>query len=405
MRLIVKMLLGAILALLPVVTLAQPAPLSALARLQPAQSHIKGGSNSLEMSFAISQSVPWRVRLLDDPARLVIDVREVDWAGLGQIDQKAPQIKDMRAGIFRAGWSRLVVTLDGPWLVASSEMQTSSSGAMIKLRLEKGEYADFKAAASQPEPAEWAMPKETKIAPPKVIGRGPIVVVLDPGHGGIDPGAERGGLKEADLMLSFARELKELLLRDGRFKVVLTREEDEFVPLETRISVARRAQAHVFISLHADSVAEGDASGATIYTLSPEASDEAARALAERHERDDILAGIDLSAQDDLVATILMDMARTETAPRNERLSVELEKALRDGEVKLHRHPRQEAGFSVLKSPDIPSVLVEIGFMSSAKDLKLLGDPEWRSRVANALRMGILNWARQDMTIRALRGG
>jgi N-acetylmuramoyl-L-alanine amidase len=166
---------------------------------------------------------------------------------------------------------------------------------------------------------------------------------------------------------------------------VMTREEDVFVPLETRSSIARAAGAHVFISLHADALEEGQAVGATIYTLSDDASDEAAQALAERHDRDDLLAGIDLSAQDDLVATVLMDMARTETAPRIDRLALALELAIKAANLKMHRHPRQQAGFSVLKSPDIPSVLIELGFLSSDRDLARLRDPDWRGAMAATL--------------------
>lgn len=154
------------------------------------------------------------------------------------------------------------------------------------------------------------------------------------------------------------------------------------MPLETRISVARRAGAHVFISLHADALAEGQAQGATIYTLSDDASDEASKTLAERHGRDDLLAGIDLSAQDDLVATVLMDMARTETRPRIDRLAKALQSSIKSSELRMHRKPIQEAGFSVLKSPDIPSILLEVGFMSSARDLKRLNDAEWRVKMA-----------------------
>ena len=233
----------------------------------------------------------------------------------------------------------------------------------------------------------------------------PVVVVLDPGHGGIDPGAEREGQTEAKLMLTFARELKEALLRDGRFKVVMTRNEDVFVPLETRISIARAAGATVFLSLHADALAEGEAQGATVYTLAEEATDEAAQALAERHDRDDLLAGLDLSAQDDVVVTVLMDMARTETQPRVDRLAGHLVGAIKGAELRMHRHPHQQGGFSVLKSPDIPSALVELGFLSSARDLKRLEDPEWRARMAAALVAGLAAWAEEDRAIRAVKGG
>ncbi len=386
-------------ALLP----AAAQDLSALARLQPGGSRIAAAGEAVEVRLAISQPVPWRVRLLDQPPRLVLDVREVDWTGLETVPEAAPQVVDLRAGVFRPGWSRLVMELQGPMLVAASEMATGEAGAEIRLRLEGASAAAFAEAAARPEPAEWALPKGADLALPPPQGDGPVIVVLDPGHGGIDPGAERDGHTEADLMLTFARELKDALLRSGRFAVVMTRDDDVFVPLEARISVARAAGAHVFLSLHADALAEGEAQGATVYTLSEDATDEASQALAERHDRDDLLAGLDLSAQDDVVVTVLMDMARTETEPRTDRLAEALVAAIRAAELKMHRHPRQEAGFSVLKSPDIPSVLLEVGFLSSARDLKRLKDPEWRAKMAGALVAGLSTWAEEDAAIRALR--
>jgi N-acetylmuramoyl-L-alanine amidase len=376
--------------------------LSGLARLLPKASVIEDRGADVILRFGLSQPVPWRVRVLDEPPRVVLDFREVDWAGLGDVPRETATIVELRAGVFRPGWSRLVVELRQPMVVSRAGMITSPDVA-IEVTLAPASAADFAARAALPEPAEWALPDAAALPKPSLPGKGLMVVVLDPGHGGIDPGAERDDLTEADLMLTFARELKELLVRDGQFEVILTREDDVFVPLETRISIARAAGATLLMSLHADALAEGEASGATIYTLSDEASDVASQALAERHDRDDLLAGVDLTAQDDLVAGVLMDMARVETVPRTERLSEALEAAMRKADLTLHREARQRAGFSVLKSPDIPSVLVEIGFMSSAADLKRLTDPGWRARMAGALRDGIKAWATQDATLRALR--
>jgi N-acetylmuramoyl-L-alanine amidase len=227
-------------------------------------------------------------------------------------------------------------------------------------------------------------------------------VVLDPGHGGIDPGAERDGQSEANLMLLFAREFQEVLRRDARFEVVMTRNDDSFVPLEARISIARHVAADIFLSLHADALSEGEAVGATIYTLSDEASDEASATLAARHDRDDLLAGVDLTAQDDLVATVLMDMARNETEPRTDRLAKALVQAIKAADLKMHRYPHQRAGFSVLKSPEIPSVLIELGFLSSARDLARLQDAGWRAKMAEALRQALINWSDQEVAIKAL---
>jgi N-acetylmuramoyl-L-alanine amidase len=398
--------------------LAAAQELSALARLVPGQSALTDRAGEVVVDLALTQAVPWRVRVLDQPPRLVLDMREVDWAGLGSVTQSSAAVVDMRAGMVRQGWSRLVLELAGPHLVAEAEMDTADSGAdsradsgaasgavsgaRVRVRLQAVPQDAFAAQAAQPEPAEWALPSVADLPKPALRGAGPVVVVLDPGHGGIDPGAEREGLTEAGLMLTFARELKEVLVRDGGFSVVMTRDEDVFVPLETRITIARAAGAHVFVSLHADAIAEGEAVGATIFTLSDEASDAASQALAERHDRDDLLAGVDLTAQDDLVAAVLMDMARTETAPRIDRLARALQSAIKAEGLRMHRHPRQTAGFSVLKSPDIPSVLVELGFMSSAQDLARLTDAAWRARMALSLRDGLAAWAREDAAIQAL---
>ncbi len=373
--------------------------LSALARLDASQSSISETASSLDLSFAISQPVPWRVRLLDNPPRLVLDMREVDWTGVETIAHKA----DLRAGGFRPGWSRLVLMLGGPMRISSAEMQTQADTRLV-LRLEGTDQTSFATAASAPEPPEWALPRASDLPAALVKKGGPLIVVIDPGHGGIDPGAEREGQNEANLVLTFARELKEALLRDGGFQVVMTRESDVFVPLETRISIARAAGAQVFLSLHADAIAEGEAVGATLYTLAKDASDEASATLAERHDRDDLLAGVDLSQADDLVATVLMDMARTETTPRTARLAQSLVSAIQAAKLKMHSHPLQQASFSVLKSPDIPSVLLELGFLSSSRDLARLNDPDWRAKMAAALRDGLRAWAKEDAALSSLTG-
>lgn len=383
--------------------LAPPAAaqeLSALARLEAGASSVTDSGGRLALSLAVSQPVPWRVRFLDAPPRLVLDAREIDWTGSAGLELP-PGVLALRAGSFRPGWSRLVVELDGPRRLEAAEMATEAAGAVLRLALVPTDPASFAAEAARPDLPEWAMPDPAELPVLLPQGGGPITVVLDPGHGGIDPGAEREGQSEADLMLTFARELKEVLLRDGRFRVVMTREEDVFVPLETRTSIARTAEADLFLSLHADALAEGEAQGATVYTLAEEASDAASAALAERHDRDDLLAGVDLSDQDDVVAQVLMDMARTETQPRTDRLAQAMVAAIKGAEIRMHRNPLQTGGFSVLKSPDIPSILLEVGFLSSERDFARLTDPKWRARMAEALRGAILAWANEDATLRA----
>ena len=374
--------------------------LSALARLEPARSSMQVTETGLTLTLGISQPVPWRARLLDNPPRLVVDFREVDWRGIEGVRREG--VADLRAGIFRPGWSRLVAELRRPMVIERAGMSTDGA-TTVEVLLRPASAQEFSSKASVPEPPGWTLPKPAAISGGNPSDDGRFVVVLDPGHGGIDPGAETEGLKEAELVLTFARELKDLLMRDGSIEVFMTREEDAFVPLETRITVSRAAAADVFISLHADALAEGEAVGATVYTLSEEASDAAAQALAERHDRADLLAGVDLSEQDDMVARVLMDMARTETAPRADKLADALVASINAAGLRMHRHPHQTAGFSVLKSPDTPSVLLELGFMSSEKDLDRLQDTEWRSKMAAAVRDALVAWARDDAARRGLK--
>lgn len=375
--------------------------LSALARLAPDRSAMVPEGQGVELRLAISQPVPWRLRLMDKPPRLILDTREVDWTGIGALPLPEGVVA-LRAGVFRPGWSRLVVELARPMAVLRAEMQTPTDATAILVTLAPTDPESFVALAARSDLPEWAALEAAEIPSPLPKGGGPITVVLDPGHGGIDPGTTRDGQTEAALMLTFARELKEVLVRDGRFAVVMTRDDDLFVPLETRTSIAREAEADIFLSLHADALAEGEASGATVYTLDENATDAASAALAERHDRDDLLAGIDLSDQDDMVAEVLMDMARTETEPRTDRLAEAIVRAIKAAEIRMHRNPRQTAGFSVLKSPDIPSVLLELGFLSSARDFSRIVDPDWRARMAEAIRTALVDWSRDEAALRAL---
>ena len=378
-------------------------PLTGLARADGTGSRIWADGENLAIELVLSQPVPWRVRMLAAPPRLVMDFREVEFGALDlhRLAAGAPgQVVAVRAGRLREGWSRLLVELDRPRLVGLSELRTGQKGgdmALLRLRLRPATAEDFAAEAARPDPPGWALPRPAGPSEPgKPRGSGPLRVMLDPGHGGIDPGAEHAGHSEAALMLTFARELKEALLRAGGFEVVMTRDSDVFVPLETRIALAHQAQADVFVSLHADAVSEGLATGATVYTLADEASDAASAALAERHDRDALLSGVDLTGQDDLIASVLMDLARTETAPRSARLSQALVTAMRTARIPLHKTPERGAAFSVLKAPDIPSVLVELGYMSSPRDLARLTDPAWRADMAGAIMQGLAAWSVHD---------
>ncbi|MEQ8899921.1 MAG: N-acetylmuramoyl-L-alanine amidase [Roseovarius sp.] len=392
-------LTGLAMLVLASATQGQDSRFSGLARLEPAQSTISDTRHGLEVSLTLSQGVPYRVFTLDDPARLVMDFREVDWSGAEAGALIAGErARGLRLGQIRPGWSRMVVDLAGPHVLeeAGLRIDRQSGAARLQVRLGPADEAAFAADAGTPDLPGWDLP--AAVSEPMASGAkdGVFRIVLDPGHGGIDPGAEVDGTREKDLMLIFARELREVLLRAGGFDVVLTREKDEFVSLERRVALAHRAGADVFLSLHADALSGTRARGASVYTLSDSASDAASAALAERHNRADILAGVDLSGKDDVVADVLMDLARMETQPRSEHLARVFLEGFRAAELPLLSRPKRHAGFSVLKAPDIPSVLIELGFLSSPHDLKNLRDAEWRAQVAQALSDALGLWRDAD---------
>lgn len=388
--------------------IAQTADFSAVARVDAAQSGLQQTETGVTLTLSLTQGVPYRAYTLDAvgdvPRRVVLDFREVDWQGitsdtLGQVDG----ISGLRFGAVRPGWSRMVLDLARPMVIAQAgkTVDPATGQAQLRVVLRATTAQDFTARAGAPRDPSFDLPAPEVIARPQQrrVGEQALIVVLDPGHGGIDPGAERDGLTEKDLMLIFARELQDVLLRDGNFEVVLTRSDDSFVSLDRRVDLAHAAGGQIFISLHADALSEGQAHGATVYLLSDSASDEASAALAERHDRDDLLAGIDLTGQDDRIAGVLMDLARQETQPRAERLAQALVSGIGGADLPLNSRPIRRAAFSVLKAPDIPSILLEVGFLSSKRDLQNLRDPAWRARKAEAIRDGLSLWVAEDAVL------
>jgi N-acetylmuramoyl-L-alanine amidase len=383
------MLVGLILALL---SAAPPVAqdLSATARLT-GPGTLGSGHSWLTVDLSLSQPVPYRARLWSDPPRAVLDFRTLDFAGLALTP--AGRAVAVRSGDAGGGWSRLVIELDGPMGIDALGMTTrvSDGTARLSLRLGRVDADEFARQSAALDPA--GPPSATPYTPAPRPPAGPLRVVLDPGHGGTDPGAVHGELTESALVLGFALELAEGLRRAGGFDVVLTRDTDRFVSLESRLRLAREAGADVFVSLHADALEDGEASGTTIYTLSDEASNAASASLAERHDRANLLGGgADFTGIEDEVALILMDIARTETRPRTERLVGALIAAIRDAGLRTHPRPWQEAAFSVLKAADIPAVLIELGFMSSPRDRARLVDAEWRARMVGAMVAALQDW-------------
>lgn len=380
---------------------------SGLARIDPTTSQITDhGKTDVQIDLSLSQGVPYRLFTLTNPPRLVLDFQEVDWSGLNPDTLlKTPRITQVQFGTYVPGWSRLVAELAQPMLVDTSELTVDPvrGSAHLTLRLTPIKAAEFALTAGAPNDPRWDLPAAADTS--STLSHdpdAPLLVVLDPGHGGIDPGAEQGGLEEKDLMLTFARELREVLLRRGGFKVVLTRDGDHFVSLERRISLAHQAGAGVFISLHADTLAEGLAHGATVHVLSRDASDVASAKLAERHDRSDLLSGVDLSGADDSVTSVLLDLARQETQPRTEALAAALVDGMAQTGGPMNRRPLRSAAFSVLKAADIPSVLIEIGFLSSPRDLKNLRDGDWRAGMALGIANGLEAWRQADAATQPL---
>ncbi len=380
---------------------------SGLARIDAEASRIAdAGRRDVQIELHLSQGVPYRLFTLDAPPRLVLDFQEVDWTGLtAEGLLRTDRIKQVQFGTYVPGWSRMVLELAGPMAVerAGLRIDEVTAAAHLALLLAPVAQERFAAAAGPPYDPRWDLPDPAPV--PGAAEKdpdAPLRVALDPGHGGIDPGAEVGAINEKTLMLTLARELREVLLRSGGFEVVMTRDDDRFVSLERRIALAHQAGADVFLSLHADSLSEGLAHGATVYVLARDASDKASALLAERHDRADLLSGADLSRADDEVTDIMLDLARQETRPRTEALATALLSGMTNMGGPMNRRPKRSAAFSVLKAADIPSVLIEVGFLSSPRDLKNLTDPEWRVGIARGIRNGLQNWRKSDLARRPL---
>jgi N-acetylmuramoyl-L-alanine amidase len=230
---------------------------------------------------------------------------------------------------------------------------------------------------------------------------GKKIIVLDPGHGGIDPGAvSPTGTREKDVVLSFASALRQALVATGKYDVVMTRSDDRFVSLKNRVSVAREKEADLFLAIHADTVRGRDARGATIYTLSDKASDAEAEALAKRENRADIIGGLDLEAETEEITDILIDLAQRESKNHAMFFSKKAVAQLKPL-TRMTGKPLRSAGFMVLKAPDVPSVLLELGFLSSKSDEKLLTSAAWQAKIAKAFATAMDSYFATEVASRA----
>ncbi len=345
------------------------------------------GADTTRLVLDLTESVKYTVNVIDDPFRVVIDLPVVAWTlspadegrHLGVIDR-------FRFGRFDNNTSRLVLDVGGPVEVARTFVLppegTSGYRLVVDLKAIGRDAFVRKPAAAPPKPA--APQPQMAVRPPPAKLAQPVIV-LDPGHGGVDPGTIGAtGAREKDITLSMAQELKSALESTGRYKVVLTRTTDVFIPLQERVRISREAGASLFLSLHADSVGSPSISGASIYTLSEQASDKEAEALAAKENRADLIGGLDLRDQANDVAAILISLAQRETMNLSATFASLLVPEL-SKDWHLLRNTHRFAGFAVLKAPDVPSVLVELGYLSNSNDERSLKATSGRKPVVDAV--------------------
>ncbi len=411
-----------------------------------------GDSETTKFTAYLSEDVGYTASVLPDPYRVIIDLANVSFdvpPGAGR--KPKGLVKAIRYGVIEEGKSRIVIDTQGPVLITKSTLQpkTGKKPARIDIELlaiteevfdaafaierdkSAGEPASVAAgqtedtpsaaaaepsavaASSQPgdivgsvTPAETVAaapvpvikptlkpvagaPKTKAVAEKPVRGDGKKVIVVDPGHGGIDPGAmSPSKTLEKDVVLAFAKDLKEMMDAEGRHHVVLTREDDRFLPLKDRVAFARKHGAELFIAIHADTLRGQTVTGTTIYTLSDKASDAESEALAQRENHADAIAGIDLAGQSEDVAGILIDLAQRDSRNQASMFSRATLRRFRDV-TKMTGKPIRSAGFTVLKAPDVPSILIELGFLSNPKDEERLKSAAWRKNLAKALASAI----------------
>ena len=336
----------------------------------------------------LGSKVDYDIFLLDNPRRVVVDLPSMDWPS--EVPKANGLVKNIRFGQFSEDKSRLVIDLTKPAKVAKSFLLDWSSGLPHRLVLDlvSSSSADFRTQVNKDRAAKRKTTQQE--APPvftpkpKSQKRGKPVIVLDAGHGGVDPGAHGAKAREKDVTLTFTRELAKQLRSTGRYKVYLTRNRDIYIPLRQRVNIARKHNADLFVSIHADAIKRKSVRGMSIYTLSETASDKEAAALARKENQSDIIAGIDFADQPAEVADILIDLAQRET----KNLSVKFANLVVEnarGKTRLLERTHRFAGFRVLKAPDVPSVLIELGFLTNRSDEKQLLSSKWRRGVAKAV--------------------
>ena len=355
------------------------------------------GIGNVRIVFDADSTFDYNVFLLTEPRRLVVDVDGIKVnPGLEKVAEPNSFITQTRLGVTENGETRVVLDLQKPavikkvfmlppqskfdWrfvvdLEVASEREFASKAGMSHAVSSKDGGSAIKSASKNTSSASKAVSKKSNSKK---------IVVLDPGHGGIDPGAIGvSGVYEKNITLAMARELKEVLEKNHGYKVYLTRNRDIFIPLRDRVKIARGHDADLFLSIHADSAANRKASGLSVYTLSEKASDKEAAALAEKENKADIVAGLNFAEHSKEVSDILLNLAQRETLNRSAEFATCMVQEMRKSTHTL-QNTHRFAGFAVLKAPDVPSVLMELGYLSNRSEEKLLQQKSYRQKLAKS---------------------
>ena len=327
------------------------------------------------LSVALPLPIPFRVAVIDGPPRLVLDMR------LEDADLPVPE--GVALGAVGDGWTRAILPLNGPMAV---EAAGYDGAGRLNVTLRPATEAEFRTATADGVP--WPLP-EPETAP--ILTAAPLILV-DPGHGGVDPGAIRKGVAEKDIALAFAHVLAERLRADGRFEVALTRGNDRFLTLTQRVGMARSLSPRLFLSLHANTVTRGDASGVVVYTRGATPSDPASAALAALENAADAIGGQALGRLEADIEHVLMDMAEPVTRKRAGDAADALVARLAAEGHAIRSRPLRSADFRVLSAPDVPSLLIELGFLSDAQDLADLQSAAWRQDMAGLILEAVAAW-------------
>ena len=379
--------------ILPAIAHAGEAPLAATGY------KMAGDATKMRIVVDFDREPNPRWFLLRGPHRLVIDVPNAKLTFSAKDLKARGLVKSVRYGQIENGASRLILISKGPFRVDKLDVLKNEDGSGYRMAVDISAVSDREFDAAL---ADQAVTTSSTVSPDKrerlakpvpAITSHKFTIVIDPGHGGVDGGAEGlNGTVEKNVTLAFAKELRDKLSAEGKYDISLTREDDTFLRLDDRVRIARQRGANLFISIHADTIRLKGIRGATVYTVSDKASDPEAQALADRENLSDQFAGMEIKEDSQEVTDILIDLIRRETHSISMGFAQTLVGEL-STTVGLINNPHRFAGFRVLKAPDVPSVLVELGYLSNAKDEAQLTNPEWRGKAAESISKAVATFA------------